>query len=75
MIASYRFMISMVDLGQLIAPGIVEQQRHIVRECAVIFLQRSAIIGTLFGDHLGDLLLTPHRIHGDCRPSSVQHLQ
>ena len=65
MIAIYRFMISMVDLGKLIAPGIVEKQRHIVIECAVIFLQRSDIIGPLFGDHLGDLLLTPHRINGD----------
>jgi hypothetical protein len=69
MIAIHRFMIRMVDLGKRLGPRIVEQERHIVGKCAVIFLQRSDIIGSLLGDHLGDLLLTPHRINGDGGPS------
>ena len=71
MIAIHCFMISMGGLGKLIGPSIIEKQCHIIIECEVIFLQRSDIISPLLGDHLGDLLLTPHRINGDGGPSDV----
>jgi hypothetical protein len=39
MIAIHRFMISMGGLGKFIGPSIIEKQRHIIIECAVIFLK------------------------------------
>lgn len=68
-------MIRMGERGKRLGPRIVETERHIVVEGVVIFLQRSDIIGSLLGDHLGALLLTPHRITGACGTSAVQHVQ
>ena len=65
MIAIHRFMISMGSLGKRIGPSLIEKQCHIVIAGAVILLQRSDIIRPLLGDHLGALLLPPHRLHGD----------
>ncbi len=74
MVAIHRFMVLMIDLGKIRALGLVEKQRHIVRESRVIFLESSDIIGLLIGDHLGDLLLASHRINRHRGTSQVPQL-
>ena len=75
MLALHRGMLRRVDRGQRLDPRIVETERHLGREWAVMVLQRSDLLGFLRGAHLGALLLTPHRVQGDCGPRAGQHGQ
>ena len=75
MIAIDRCVRGVCDVSKPHGPGIVEQQRHLLRKRWMIVLQGSDIIRPLVCHGLRNLFLAPHGIHRDDRPGDVEETE